>query len=676
MIRRVLRRDALVFASKSQAVSYSNDSAAPINFFKRDCLTGRYRTLDLDRVSSPSEERLRQLEEEVAHLREREALLSDFVEQANVALHWVGSDGTILWANAAELALLGYSKDEYIGRNIKEFHADDGTIADILARLKANESLHNYEARLRTRTGSIKHVLINSSVLWKEGEFVHTRCFTRDVTQRVRAEAQFREAAEHYKVIIATAPDAVISIDEHSTIVAWNPQAEATFGWSSEEAIGARLDMILPERYRAAHHRGLEHYLATGEGPVLGKRVTLSGVRKNGDEFPVELAISPIRKGDGWLFTAFLRDISASVEQQARLRESETRLRLALETAQIGVWEWDIGTHTVHWSDRVYEIHGLPPGSLSGRPEEIAELFHPQDRDAVRDKVLGAVQDTGSYNIEFRIVRPDGEIRWIATSGVVLNDGAKAPRVLGTTIDTTDRHSVEDALRSHAAALARSNADLEQFAFAASHDLQEPLRNIAMYTQLLARKYDGSTDPDTRELVKTILNGTERSSALLQDLLAYTQAANLDVIDPTPTSASAALELALKQIGTEGATITFAEMPQVRVFPVHLVQIFQNLLSNGLKYRNPAVPPEIHVDVAREGDWWRFAVRDNGIGIKPEYHKQIFGMFKRLHTSNEYPGTGVGLALVKKIVERYGGKIWVVSQPGEGSTFYFTLPVS
>jgi len=249
--------------------------------------------------------------------------------------------------------------------------------------------------------------------------------------------------------------------------------------------------------------------------------------------------------------------------------------------------------------------------------------------------------------------------------------------------DITERKTSEamlkdlnQRLRDRAAELTRSNAELESFAYVASHDLQEPLRMVSSYVELLARRYQGQLDDDADEFIAYAVDGANRMRNLINDLLLYSRAGtrgkDLEVVDGEAVlSASLAnLRLAIEE---SGATISHDPLPTILADARQLGQVFQNLISNAIKFRSDK-PPEIHISAERTGDNWCFAVRDNGIGLAPEFFDRIFVIFQRLHTKEEYPGTGIGLAVSKRIVERHGGQIWLESQPGEGTTFYFTLP--
>jgi len=250
------------------------------------------------------------------------------------------------------------------------------------------------------------------------------------------------------------------------------------------------------------------------------------------------------------------------------------------------------------------------------------------------------------------------------------------PMVLLAIEDISERKTIERALQHHVKALERSNADLEQFGYVASHDLQEPLRMITSFTQLLAKRYKGKLDADADEFIAYIVDGATRMHRLINDLLAYARLGSRTA-EFVPADCEAAFADAVSTLGSameeNGATVTHGPLPTVMADKDQLGRLFQNLLSNGIKYRT-VDPPAIHVSARRNGNEWLFSVRDNGIGIDPEQFERVFLIFQRLHGKSEYSGTGVGLAICKKIVERHGGKIWIESQAGKGSTFYFTLP--
>ncbi len=353
-------------------------------------------------------------------------------------------------------------------------------------------------------------------------------------------------------------------------------------------------------------------------------------------------------------------------------------------------------------------------GELVGRP--VLEVFYQPDREFVGNSVadcLAHPQRTRSW--EVRKIRKDGSVLWVRETVKAMRNGGGRTVVLVVCEDITDRKRTEQALcraradleqrvaertselqhsirrlasevaeRERAEAvlaqrsneLARSNAELEQLAYAASHDLQEPLRMVAGYMQLLEDKYHGRLDADADEFIHFAVDGVIRMQALIDDLLAYSRVGS-HMKPLQRTDCGAVVATALRSLGMaldeSGAQMQCEELPVVMGDPAQLAQVFQNLIANAIKFRGDD-PPHIYIGAEREGAFWRFTVQDNGIGIEAEYFDRIFVMFQRLHGRRTYPGTGIGLAICKKIVERHGGQIWVESAPQQGATFFFTLP--
>jgi PAS domain S-box-containing protein len=353
------------------------------------------------------------------------------------------------------------------------------------------------------------------------------------------------------------------------------------------------------------------------------------------------------------------------------LRAQSERLSLALESAQAGTWEWDLRTNKNFWSDELWKVYGLDPHSCEPSYEAWHNTIHPDDRLQAEQTVQAAAQNSTELRAEWRVVDRDGSIRWLMSHGrPILDTQGKPERFLGVVIDVTGRKRMEEELR-------RSNAELEQFAYVASHDLQEPLRAVAGMMQLLEQHYKGRLDERADEYISHAVEASTRMQKLITDLLDYSrvdrsgkpfEAANLE---SSLTSALRNLQAAIQE---SQAKISRDPLPTVMGDSNQLTCVFQNLIGNAIKFRGEGTP-QIHIGAEKtENNVWHFSVCDNGIGIEPQYFERIFFVFQRLHTRREYPGTGIGLSLCKKIIERHGGKVWVESQPEHGSTFHFTIP--
>ena len=323
-------------------------------------------------------------------------------------------------------------------------------------------------------------------------------------------------------------------------------------------------------------------------------------------------------------------------------------------------------------------LFGYAPGELLGQAIEIlvpdsARRVHVAHRRGFAERPTTRRMGTG---LKLMARRKDGKDVPTEISLSPL-DTPEGRFTVSAIRDVTERRETELLLQTQADALQRSNEQLQQFAYVASHDLQEPLRMVSSYLQLLERRYADRLDDDAREFIGFAVDGAKRMQALIQDLLAYSRiGAKEDVhsrVDLNETMARVLKDLEVA-VADAGATVQADPLPTVTAEPAELAQLLSNLVGNALKFRRPGVPPVVQVSARHLGDRWEIAVRDNGIGLEPKYADRIFQIFQRLHTRQEYPGTGIGLAICKRIVERHGGAIRVESIPGEGTTFSFTLP--
>jgi PAS domain S-box-containing protein len=363
-------------------------------------------------------------------------------------------------------------------------------------------------------------------------------------------------------------------------------------------------------------------------------------------------------------------DITRRKITEAALVESERRFRQLAEVSPqfIAV----ANAHgTIEFVNRRWTAYSGLDLIATQDAARCAQAFHPDDR----AEVLGRWQTSRASGeplwIECRLRGMDGQFRWFMIRAVALREEAgQVEKWFAVATDIHDHKRVEEDLR-------RANQDLEQFAYSASHDLQEPLRSIKIYAELLTILSQEKLDGEALQALGFIRTGANRMEMLLRGLLNYTQAALLesapDLVD-AGECLNAALQNLSEAIAESAATIHRGELPHLRVHSTQLQQLFQNLIGNAIKYTQPGTPPRVEISADGANGQWCFAVKDNGIGIEDEYQERIFGLFKRLHTQDDYPGTGIGLALCQRIVQYYNGRIWVESKPGKGSTFYFTLP--
>jgi PAS domain S-box-containing protein len=376
-------------------------------------------------------------------------------------------------------------------------------------------------------------------------------------------------------------------------------------------------------------------------------------------------------------------DITERKQFEAALRESEARFRSLTQLSSDWYWEQDEQFRFTALSRGIFENIGIRPEDFIGKTRWGMETLGRTDVEWTEHKrLLEAHQPFQDFEYGRRDAA--GKIHYISISGQpVFDDAGDFKGYRGVGKDITARRLAEaelrdahDELARRAQDLARSNAELQQFAYVASHDLQEPLRMVSSYTQLLVRRYGGMFDTDAKEFMDFIVDGATRMKQLIEDLLAYSRVGTRGH-EFQPIDSGAMLEQALANlratIESSGAKVTYDALPTVIADDGQLVQLFQNLIGNAIKFRSEEAP-RIHVGVKEAKSEWVFSISDNGIGIDPQYFERIFVLFQRLHSKAEYPGTGIGLAICKKIMDRHGGRIWVESRPGQGSTFYCTLP--
>jgi PAS domain S-box-containing protein len=502
----------------------------------------------------------------------------------------------------------------------------------------------------------------------------------RDISVRRAAEEHLVQMEGRYRGLLEAAPDAMVVVNQAGEIVLLNLQAEKQFGYYRDELLGQQVKNIIPEGFAERLIADGTRTAAEALTQQIGTGIELSGRRKDGSEFPIEIMLSPLENAEGILVTAAIRDISVRKAADEALRQSEERLRLVVSSVtDYAILMLDLDGRVVSWNEGAERIIGYRVEEIIGQHFSCFYLAEDLGNGKPAFELSEATRNGRSEDEGWR-VRKDGSRFYANVVVTALYDETGLLRGFGKiTRDITERKRSEEHLIKTAEELKRSNDQLEQFAYVASHDLQEPLRMVASYTQLLAKRYEGRLDSDADEFIAYAVDGCNRMQGLIRDLLAYSRSGTEDKV-LREVSGETVLKEALANlrvsIEESGATVTHDLLPAITTDDTQLVQVLQNLIGNAIKYRG-AVVPLVHVSAKRSsGKEWIFSVRDNGQGIAPQYFERIFIIFQRLHGRQEFNGTGIGLAICKKIVERMGGRIWVESQLEKGSTFYFSLPES
>ena len=383
------------------------------------------------------------------------------------------------------------------------------------------------------------------------------------------------------------------------------------------------------------------------------------------------------RSPDGrpeWMYGTHL-DITQRKRQEEALRKSQDLLDRTGRLAAVGGWELDVRSSELSWSEEMRRLHGVAPEFVPRLSTAIG-FFAPEAQAPMQAAIEKAMAHGDPWDMELQLARADGRQLWVRSVGAAECEGGRPVRLVGALQDISARHAMDEVLEHKTAELKRSNEELERFAYVASHDLQEPLRMVSSYGQLLMRRHQAALHPEAQEFMRYMVEGGQRAQALIRDLLSL---ARLDsqARPWQPVALEMALAEALKTLRLRvqelGAVVTHDPLPTVLADARQIGQLMTNLLGNALKFCGDRAPV-VHVGAVRDVNAWRISVRDNGIGIEPRYFERVFQMFQRLHLRGDYEGTGIGLTICKKVVERHGGRIGVESTPGVGSTFFFTLP--
>ncbi len=499
---------------------------------------------------------------------------------------------------------------------------------------------------------------------------------------RRQVEEALRESEEKYRTLVELSPD-VILIHLEGRILYVNSSGLEYLGSADPgDVIGKDILDIVDPAYRDAVRQTITQDLEGMLTPPMEVKIR----RLDGSTAVVDGRGTRARIGGKDAVQVFLRDITRRKQMEEALREREELFRRMFDQSPLGAAIVAPDFRFIRPNAAFTAITGYSETEL--RSMTFADFSHPtglqEDREQLQRLERGEIEE---YTRDKQYVRKDGRIVWGRVWVRALRDReGRLLYYLPILEDITEQKKAEQALKRYAAELKeyawnlkRSNEDLERFAYVSSHDLQEPLRAIVSYTQLLERRYKGQLGSDADEYIHYIVDGGKRMQALIHDLLEYSRVVNRG--RPFETADTEAVLAAVVQdlrsgIEESGAVVTYDPLPAVLADPTQLKQVFLNLIANAIKFRREDEPPRIHVAAERTGEMVRFSVRDNGIGIEPQYRDRIFVIFQRLHGREQYEGTGIGLPLCKRIVERHGGTIGVESEPGTGSTFYFTLPAA
>ncbi len=518
-------------------------------------------------------------------------------------------------------------------------------------------------------------VRIMGKVEWRAGKVYKIFGSIQDIHTRKTAELSFEKEYQEKNEILESIGDVFITVDGSGLVTYWNQQAENVLSIPAEEILGQPLERQLAESGIIE----LSSQLFSEQNQELSQEIYLQQLKKW-----FEITSYPLANGRSF----YLKDITFRKTAEEKVRHYNERFVLVSKATNEAIWEWEMSNDKLYQGDGFKTLFGYEPGLSQGISQAIwHQRLHPEDRDRMNTYFETVIKgsDIHKFSNEYRYIKADGNIAFVIDRGVIVRDSyGKLFKLIGAIQDISERKKYEESLKvlnkeleNHARELAISNEELEKFAFVASHDLQEPLRMVSSFLSQLDKKYGHLHDEKAKQYIHFAVDGAKRMRQIILDLLEYSRVGkNLELMEHIPLNdlLEEVKSMLHKLIGEKMAVIEYNALPSVACYRSSLFRVFQNLISNALKYSTPNVAAKIIIDSTEQSDSWIISVQDNGIGIEETYFEKIFIIFQKLHPKEVFEGTGIGLTIVKKTVESFGGQIWVKSIQGEGSTFYFSIP--
>lgn len=587
--------------------------------------------------------------------------------------------GIALEVNDHTCTLSGYTREELLGTHtrINKSGYHPKSYYQKLWQTISKGEIWRGDLKNKTKQGDEYWVdTIIAPLKDEKGEIKQYLAIRIDITEKKIAEESLLKSYEEKEDILESIGDAFFNLDEDWHITYWNKKSEEIFSVQREEILGKNIFSDFPDALD------------------LGVKEKLEDSKKQQKTFHfehffhllnlwIEVSVYPNKKG----LSVYLRDITPQKKYLEEIKESNSRFEKVAEATNDAIWDWDIEGGKRFWGEGFKKLFGQETAREKIKVEHWINSIHPVDYPIVQSSLKKALDDKDvfKWKEEYRYKKKDGKYAFVVDRGIIIrNPEGKAIRMVGAMSDLTKQKEYEESLqllnenlKKQARDLEVSNSELEQFAYIASHDLQEPLRMVSGFLTLLEKKYSNVLDARAIQYIDFAVDGSIRMRQIILDLLEYSRIGKDDLKLQKINLEEVVGEVLLLQkkiITDSGAIIRTKNLPTITSYSLPYTQVFNNLINNAVKYSRNGIKPEIHVSGKEFENEWEISVSDNGIGIEKDYFDKIFTLFQRLHKKNEYSGTGMGLSIVKKIIEKQGGKIWVESKFGEGSTFKFTIP--
>lgn len=635
-----------------------------------------------------------ELQQTERQLRRQLGFTSAITAGMHEGLYAIDTQGHCTFANPAAEQVLGWTRGELLGRSMHEtihYQRANGTAYPVSECPSTRVLATGVPIRVQNevftrRDGTLLPVWYSAAPLIADGRVTGVVVAFTDDTERRRgelerdrlleAERAARDSAEQARArtvqILETIEEGFFDIDRAMRFRHVNRRGGELLKLDPQSMIGRSVLELFPDAGVLPAFAALERVIASGQ-PASAE-----------DYYPpldlwFEVQFYPAPDG----VAVFMRDIGERKRGELALRENEERLRIAVEAGQLGTWDWDPRSGRLMWSSRLQQIFGFSPDGFGGTFEQFMNGVHPDDRERLLAEIARATERGGDYLVRHRVCWPDGTVRWVEGRGrVVKGPDGEPERVLGVALDVTERElagqHLERTVRERTAALDETVAELESFSYSVAHDLRAPIRAMRGFADAILDDATMELNRNPQEYARRIAESAEHMDTLIQDLLAYSRLARSD-IELQPVNLRHVLDEVFTHMPgvLDGANVRVEVPPEAGYVVAHRATLFQvltNLVTNAIKFVTPGVAPQVTVRAEALGRRVRIWVEDRGIGIAPKYHERIFRVFERLHRTEHYPGTGVGLAIVRRAMQRMGGTYGVESEVGQGSRFWIELP--